>query len=181
MDLIRLEHNALRYASPGREIKGQFVSLLDEGRIHFAVKTAEEGGTQVLLNMLVLCNSQGGRADAHINRTNKELPACQPVTEGKAKDDGEDPSAQKAFHSLLGRQFDELGSTKSDAAYVCKDVIANDQRRGQQEPNHAFKDVVHDEVGLDNDEVQSNVGPGKLSELEAVVAFLKRADKEDKT
>lgn len=36
-------------------------------------------------------------------------------------------------------------------------------------------------MGLYDDQVESHVRPGELGKLEAVVAFLERANKEDKT
>jgi hypothetical protein len=83
------------------------------------------------------------------------------------------------FNSLLGADLDQLCATKSDTADVCKDVIGDDQADWQEEPDHALEDVVHDEVGLNDNQVESHVSPSKLSELELVVTLLERANEKD--
>lgn len=85
------------------------------------------------------------------------------------------------FHSLLGTNLNQLRASERDAAYIGEDVIGNDQAHRQEEPDHAFEDIVHDEVGLDDDQVERHMGPGELGELEAVVALLQGADEEDET
>lgn len=97
----------------------------------------------------------------------------------ETKDDGADPGANEAFDGFLGGKFDELSTAKSDAAYVGEDVIGDDKADREEEPYHAFKDVVHDEMGLDDDQIEGHVCPSELGELESVVPFFKRADKED--
>lgn len=69
-------------------------------------------------------------------------------------------------------------ATKCDAADVGKDVVGDDEGGWQEEPNHAFEDVVHDEMGLEDNQVECHVCPGELGELKAVVTLLKRADEE---
>lgn len=70
--------------------------------------------------------------------------------------------------------------THSDTTDVCKDIIGDDQAHRQEEPDQALKNVVHDEMCLHDDEVQSHVGPRKLCKLKFVVAFLERHDEEHK-
>lgn len=65
-----------------------------------------------------------------------------------------------------------MGTAESDAADVGEDVVGDDEGYGEEEPDHAFENVVHDEVGLDDDEVEGHVCPCELGELESVVAFL---------
>lgn len=71
-----------------------------------------------------------------------------------------------------------MGAPEGDTADVGEDVVGDDQRSRQEEPDHAFEDAVHDEVCLDVDEVESHVGPGELGELETVVPLLQRTDEE---
>ena len=82
------------------------------------------------------------------------------------------------FNGLLGADLDQLRTAESDTADVREDIVGDDQADGQEEPDHALEDVVHDEVRLHNDQVKSHVGPGELSELELVVALLERANEE---
>lgn len=72
-----------------------------------------------------------------------------------------------------------MGAAECDAADVGKDVVCDDQRHGQEEPDHAFEDVVDDEMGLYHDEEEGEMCPTVLGELEFVVAFLEGADEED--
>jgi hypothetical protein len=96
----------------------------------------------------------------------------QNVGHADSKYDGENPSANKSFHGLLWREFDELCTAECDATNIGKDIIANDQGDGQEEPNHSFKDIIHDKVGLNHNKVKSHVCPCKLSKLESIVPRL---------
>lgn len=117
----------------------------------------------------------------HIDGANKVFGAHQNVDKQEGEQDGHDPSTDKSFDSLLWRELDELCATKHDTADVGKYVVGNDQSRWQEEPNHSFKNVVHDEMGLYNNKVQGHVSPSKVSELEFIVAGLKRGDEEDES
>ena len=79
---------------------------------------------------------------------------------------------EPTFHSLLRTQFNQLRFSKRDPADVGEDVVRDDQHHWQKEPDHAFEDVVHDEVRLHDDQVERHVRPGELRELKFVVAFL---------
>jgi hypothetical protein len=114
----------------------------------------------------------------YIDGTDKVLVSHEYVRHGEAEDDGQDPCADEAFDCFLGRELDELGAAEGDAADVGEDVIGDDEGDGQEEPDHAFEDVVHDKVGLYHDQVEGHVRPGELGELESVVALLQRADEE---
>jgi len=83
------------------------------------------------------------------------------------------------FNGLLGADLDQLCATESDTADVREDIVGDDQADWQEEPDHALKDVVHDEVRLHNNQVESHVSPSELSELELVVALLERTNEED--
>lgn len=83
------------------------------------------------------------------------------------------------FDCLLRANFDKLRTAESDTADVGEDIVGNDKADRQEEPDHALKDVVHDEVGLYNNQIKRHVGPGELSELEFVVALLERSDEEN--
>ena len=105
----------------------------------------------------------------------------QYVRHGKSEDDCTDPRSNKTLNSLLGWKLDELGTTEGNATDVGEDVVGDNQRCREEEPDHTLENVVHDEMGLYDDQVESHVRPGELGELEAVVAFLERANKEDKS
>jgi hypothetical protein len=83
------------------------------------------------------------------------------------------------FNRLLRAEFDELCPPKRDATDIGKDVVDDDQADGEEEPDHALEDVIHNEMRLHDDQVQGHMSPGKLGELKLVVAFLERTDKEN--
>ena len=83
------------------------------------------------------------------------------------------------FNGLLGADLDQLCATESDTADVREDIVGDDQADWQEEPDHALKDVVHDEVRLHDDQVESHVSPSELSELELVVTLLEGTNEED--
>lgn len=142
---------------------GHLVCLGEEDRVGIALEAGEDVGSQV------------------VDRADEELGSHHDVGEDHGEDDGHDPSTNETLDGLLGRQLDELSASEHNTADVSEDVIGDDKSGGQEEPNHALEYVVHDEVGLNDNEVQSHVCPGKVGELELVVASLERGDKEDKT
>jgi hypothetical protein len=82
------------------------------------------------------------------------------------------------FNGLLGADLDQLRATESDTADVREDIIGDNQADRQEEPDHALEDVVHDEVRLHDNQVESHVSPGELGELELVVTLLERSNEE---
>lgn len=69
-----------------------------------------------------------------------------------APDDGEDDGAEKCadepFDGLLWGEFDEGSAADGDSPDVGEDVVADDEGGGDPEPDHAFEDVVDDEVAI---------------------------------
>ena len=90
---------------------------------------------------------------AYIDRAYEVFVPHQDVSHANSKDNGKNPSSHKALHCLFWRQFDELCPAKRDAANIGEDIVANDQRDGQEEPDHSFKNVIHDEMRLDHNKV----------------------------
>lgn len=115
----------------------------------------------------------------HVDRADEKLGPHHDVNKKEGEEDRHDPRANEAFDRLLGRQLDELGAAKGDAADVRPDVVGDDEGGREEEPDHALEDVVHDEVRLDNDEIECHVSPGKVRKLELVVSSLERGDEED--
>ena len=87
--------------------------------------------------------------------------------------------SERTFNGLLRAQLNKLCPPKRNPADIREDIVRDDQHDRQEEPDHALEDVVHDEVGLYDDEVQGHVRPGELRELEAVVAVFERGYEED--
>ena len=68
---------------------------------------------------------------------------CSP---NEAEDDGAEERADESLYRLLWGEFDEGSATKRDAPDVGEDVVTDDERGGNPEPDEALEDVVHDEV-----------------------------------
>lgn len=117
--------------------------------------------------------------NTYIDRADEVLVTSKEIGQGETKDDGENPGSKEAFDCLFGADFDELSTAKGDAADVGENIIRDDQGSWQEEPNHALEDVVHDKVGLHNNQVEGHVSPGELGELELVMTFLERGDEEN--
>lgn len=142
---------------------GNSVWLGHKGRVGRALQSGQNVRTEV------------------IDRADEILVAHEDVGHEVTETNGAEPGAQEPFNRLLGRKLDQLSATESNTADVGEDIVRNHQGRGQEEPNHAFQDVVHDKVRLHDDQVERHVRPGPLGELEAVVALLQGCDEEDET
>ena len=95
----------------------------------------------------------GTRKVAYIVGTDEVAIAHQDIGHAYAKDDCKNPSTHKAFDCLLWGDFDKLSTPKSNTAYVSKDVVSYNEGCWQEEPYHALEDIIHDEMGLDDNEV----------------------------
>jgi hypothetical protein len=64
--------------------------------------------------------------------------------------DGEDDRAQKcadeALDCLFWRELDEWRAAHGDTTDVREDVVADDEARGDEEPDETFENIVYDEV-----------------------------------
>ena len=94
------------------------------------------------------------------------------IRETIAEQNGEDPRAEEALERLLGGQLDQLRASEGDAADVGEDVVCDDKGGRREEPDEPFEDVVHDEVGLDDEQEERHVCPGEHGELELVMPLL---------
>lgn len=103
------------------------------------------------------------------------------MREDDTNQDSEDPSTQKSLDRLFRRESDKGSTTESNSADIGKYVVRYDQRGRKEEPDQSFEYVVHDEVSLDVDEVESHVRPRKLGELEFEMALLQGHNKEYKS
>lgn len=96
---------------------GRGPGLGDEHRVGLAVQTGKDVGAKVV-----------GGAD-------EEAGAHQDMGEEDAEENCHDPGAQETLDRLLGRQLDQLGAAKGDAADVGEDVVGDDEGRGEEEPD----------------------------------------------
>ena len=72
-----------------------------------------------------------------------------------------------------------MSAAECNATDVGKDVVGDDKGGGKEEPDHAFEDVVHYKMRLDDNKVERHMSPGELCELKAVVPLLERGDEKD--
>lgn len=85
------------------------------------------------------------------------------------------------FHGLLRTQLDKLCPAKRDSHDVGEDIVGDYQADRQEEPDHALKYVVHDEVSLHHDQVERHVCPSELCELESIMVLLERCHEENES
>jgi len=126
------------------------VRLGQEDGVGVAIKAVEDIGAKVR------------------RRADEVLGPQKDVGQEHGEDGGHDPGTHEALDCLLRRDLDELGTSEGDTANIGENIVGDDQRRGHKEPDHALKQIVHDEVGLDNDQEQRDVRPPKVCELELV-------------
>jgi hypothetical protein len=103
------------------------------------------------------------------------------VGQQEAPKDSHEPGAYETLDRLLRRELNQLGTAEGNAANVSKDIVADDERGRQEEPDHALENVVHNEVCLDHDQVEGHVCPGKVGELEFEVTGFEIGDEEYET
>lgn len=142
-----------------KQLEGE--GLRDKDRVQIALQTGQDVGTQI------------------IDRADEVLVAHQNIGHEVTKNNGANPCPKETLHGLLGGQLDELGASESDTADISEDIIRDNQRGRQEEPDHSLEDVVHHKVRLHDDQIQCHVGPGELGELEPVVTLLQRSHEEN--
>ncbi len=77
----------------------------------------------------------------------------QHIGHSETKDDRAYPGAYESFHGLFRGKLDKLCFAESYTADVGEDVVRDDEGCWEEEPNHALEYIVHDEMGLDDDQV----------------------------
>jgi len=70
-----------------------------------------------------------------MDRANHIVEAHEKATPAKCENYGAEESTNEAFHRLLRRQFDERCTPESYTPNVSKDVVANDKRCRNPEPD----------------------------------------------
>lgn len=161
VELHGSNNNLGRQVGPVGRDEWQLVCLGQEDGVDLALEASEDIGSKI------------------IDWTDKVFVAHQEVGQGETEKNGETPSSEETFDSLLGADLDQLCAAKGNTANVCKDIVGDDERCGKEEPDHALEDVVHDEVCLHDNEIECHVCPCELGELELVVSLFKRYDEED--
>lgn len=109
------------------------------------------------------------RAD-HVLVPHKEAPPHH------AKQHRSKERAHKPLHSLFRRETNERGAPEDLAPDVGEYVVADDEGRGDEEPDEALEDVVHDKVARDDDEEEGHVDPAEETELLLEVALFQGHD-----
>lgn len=121
--------------------------------------------------------SQSVRAQV-VDRANEILVAHEELGHEVTEANRADPRTDESLDGLLRRELNQLCASEADTTDVGKDVIRDDQCGGEEEPDHALENVVHHKVSLNHNQIQSHMGPSKLSELKPVVTLLQGSDEE---
>ena len=143
--------------------------MRDEDGIWCALETSPNVGAEVLRR---LADDNCRRDSTYIDWTDEIRIASHDVGEQKAMNHREEPGTEEAFPGLLGRDLNQGGSSESNTAQVCEDVVRDDHSHRQKKPDHAFHYVVDNKMGLSDDQEQCHMRPRELGELELVVPFL---------
>lgn len=178
MELDRRDSNRQVGLLREEEVVRKRVGAREEHGVDGALQSSENIGTEVLKRLAGHRNPKDMQ-QTHVDRADEVLGPRHDAGQEHGEQDGHDPCTNEALDGLLGRQLDELSASESHAANIGKDIVGDDQRSGEEEPDHALEDVVHDEVRLDDNEVQGHVRPCEVGELEPVVTSLERCDEED--
>lgn len=91
--------------------------------------------------------------ETYVYRADEVFVLHQHIGHNETKDDCAYPGAYESFHGLFWGKLDKLCFAESDTADVGEDVVRDDEGCWEKEPNHALEYVVHDEMGLDDDQV----------------------------
>ena len=113
-----------------------------------------------------------------VHRADEVRVSHQQIGQDGSNNDRADPCSNEALHSLFRRYLNQRRSPECNATDVCEDVVDNDQRHGEEEPDHPLEDVVHHEVSLENNKENSHMGPAQLAELKSVGTLLQGSDEE---
>ena len=102
--------------------------MFDEHRIRGTFEASKEIGTKV------------------VDWADEVFVSHHQICKSKAEYDGEEPCAYKAFDGLFGRYLDQLSAAESNTTDISEDIIGDDQRNRQKEPDHALEDIVNYEM-----------------------------------
>lgn len=92
-------------------------------------------------------NSAIKRADSEItHRADHIVKAHEVRSPDYSEDHGTEERPNEAFNCLLWREFDQGRAPEGDSPDVRKDIIADYKGSGDPEPDHAFQNVVDDEM-----------------------------------
>lgn len=102
-------------------------------------------------------------------------------------------SANKPLHGLLRTKLDQRCPTEEFAfgsvqttpyvltTHISHRVVADDQRSRDEEPYKPLEDVVHDKVGRNDNEEQTDMNPTEEGKLAAEILPLQVGNEADKT
>ena len=131
---------------------GDVVDVGNEDWVGSAFETSKDVCAEVLI-YLASSEKDGCDWETYVHRADEVFVPHQHVGHSEAKDDCTDPGAYKSLHGLFRGKLNKLCFAESDTADVGEDVVRDDEGCWEKEPNHALKYIIHDEMGLDNDQV----------------------------
>lgn len=109
------------------------------------------------------------------------LPSHKQGTPDNAKEHGTEEGTDETLYSFFRGKLDERCATKGNTPDISKDVVTDDQRGRNPEPDETLENIVYDEVARDNDKHKTHVDPTEESELPSKVALLQRHDESNET
>lgn len=86
-----------------------------------------------------------------LERTHESLKLTQQRRENEAEKYGRYSATNEALPGLFRRELDESCATEKETKHIGHDVVADDQRNGQQEPDETLEHVLNHKIRLRDD------------------------------
>ena len=132
---------------------GNVVGVGNKDWVGSAFETSEDVRAEVLICLASSQRYFGRDLETYIYGADEVFVPHQHIGHSEAEDDCADPSTYESFYGLFWGKLYKLCLAESDAADVGEDIVRDDEGCWEKEPNHALEYIVHDEMGLDNDQV----------------------------
>lgn len=118
-------------------------------------------------------------------RASEPIDLAEVAGDDEGKDDGKEGSSKEALPSLVGRQLgqgtvDNLASN-GHTNKVGHNIVTDDHRVGQHEPEESVINVHRNNTGLNNDAQEGHQHPGQLAELVLDGILAERGHEEQET
>ena len=83
-----------------------------------------------------------------LERAHEILVLAQDRAQNEPKQNGRERAANKTLPGLFGRELDEPRLAEEKAKHVRHDIVADDQRNGQQKPNQTLEHILDHQIRL---------------------------------
>lgn len=113
--------------------------------------------------------------------TNQTFKLTQIAGEQERERDGRHGAAYKTLPGFFRRQLYKSCAAEEKAEHVGHNVVANDERIGQQKPNQALEHIEYHQIRHGHDEYEAEMCVAEQGELFEIVGFFQRQHERYKT